>query len=414
MGKSIFKFKTSPISNSEIYTGRIVLITALIVLLSGLSGRAQNTDNSKPATSNTRGALYPQITKDLRVVFQIKAPYAKKVQIQIPTPPNDVKTYDMVRDNQGVWTLTTDPQVPGFHYYSLYIDSVSVADPASMSFFGNNRMASAVEISEAGVDFYLPKNVPQGQIRINWYYSNVTGKWRQQYIYLPPDYDKKVNERYPVLYLQHGGGEDEGGWTIQGKANFIMDNLIADGKAKPMIIVMDCGYAIRAIESEPLTQTDGRSAMSAFSAYEDVMIKEIIPRIDATYRTITDRDHRAMAGLSMGGMQTIQITFGNLDKFAYIGGFSGAGRFGSTGLDIKNDYNGLLSDSTAFNKKVKLLWIGIGTDEAVNMYKSVNGFHMALLKAGIKHVYYESPGTAHEWLTWRRCLNEFAPLLFKK
>ena len=154
--------------------------------------------------------------------------------------------------------------------------------------------------------------------------------------------------------------------------------------------------------------------MSAFSAYEDVMIKEIIPRIDATYRTIPDRDHRAMAGLSMGGMQTIQITFGNLDKFAYISGFSGAGRFGSTGLDIKNDYNGLLSDSIAFNKNVKLLWIGIGTDEAVNIYKSVYGFHMALLKPGIKHVYYESPGTAHERLTWRRCLNEFAPLLFKK
>lgn len=371
--------------------------------------------NSQPASSNVRGGQYPRVTSDLRAVFQIKAPKAQKVQIQIPTSPNVVRTYDMVRDAQGVWTVTTDPQVPGFHYYTLFIDSVAVADPASMSFYGNNRMASGIEIPEAGVDFYTVKNVPHGDVRSRWYYSKVTETWRRCYVYCPPYYNNNLKKKYPVFYLQHGGGENEGGWVIQGRVDIILDNLISEGKTVPMIIVMDQGYAVKPgapVQTAPAAP--GASQQSAGpTAFEEVMIKDLITFIDATFRTYPDRDHRAMAGLSMGGGQTLQITTRNLDKFAYIGGFSGAARI-TTDTDLKTVYNGVFADAAAFNNKIKLLWIGIGTTEAVNMYAGVNGFHLALLKAGINHVYYESPGTAHEWLTWRRDLYQFAPLLFKK
>ena len=359
--------------------------------------------DSKPASSNVRGAEYPRVTDDLKAIFRIKAPEAQKVQIQLG------KIYDMVKDDKGIWSVTTDPQIPGFHYYFLLIDGVQVSDPASESYFGWGRMASGIEIPEKDVDFYSIKDVPHGDLRSKWYLSNVTGKWRRAVIYCPPGYDTSIKEKYPVLYLQHGSGEDERGWGIQGKADIIMDNLIAEGKARPMLIVMDQGYA----EKEGVTPVGaGARPSQGPSAFEEVIINDLIPFIDKTFRTYSDRDNRAMAGLSMGGGQAIRITFANLDKFAYIGGFSGSGRVGPEGLDVKNDYSGVLADSALFNKKVKLLWIGIGTAEPENMYKGVNGFHQALLKAGIKHVYYESPGTDHEWLTWRRDLYDFAPRLF--
>jgi enterochelin esterase-like enzyme len=385
---------------------------SLIFLTAGFCiGQAvQPPADSKPATSNVRGAEYPRVTSDLRAIFRIKAPDARIVQIMLD------KKWDMVKDDQGVWTVTTDPLVVGFHYYFLLIDGVQVSDPSSESYFGWGKMSSGIEIPETNVDYYTVKNVPHGDIRSKWYFSNTTGKWRRTIVYCPPGYDNNIKEKYPVLYLQHGSGEDERGWGIQGKADIIMDNLIAESKAKPMLIVMDQGYADRPGQVPEQRNVAGAAAArppQGPSAFEEVVIKDLIPFIDATFRTISDRDHRAMAGLSMGGMQTIQITFSNPDKFAYIAGFSGAGRFSGAGLDVKNDYKGVLEDSTAFNKKVKLLWIGIGTAEPENMYKAVNGFHLALTKAGIKHAYYESPGTAHEWLTWRRDLHEFAPLLFK-
>ncbi|MFO0954888.1 MAG: alpha/beta hydrolase-fold protein, partial [Isosphaeraceae bacterium] len=229
--------------------------------------------------------------------------------------------------------------------------------------------------------------------------------------------------RYPVLYLQHGGGEDETGWPRQGRMSFILDNLIASKKARPMLVVMEQGYARR--PGDPATPTaPPRPAQPGqnppprpdfsrmFGAFEEVVIKDLIPMIDATYRTLPDRENRAMAGLSMGGMQTFQITLKNLDKFAYIGGFSGAGGGFGGPIDLKTAHGGVMADADAFNQKVKLLWLGIGTTEPQRMYESVKNYHEALESAGIKHVYYESPGTSHEWLTWRRCLNEFAPLLF--
>jgi enterochelin esterase-like enzyme len=399
----------------------------LIPLLTGFArGSADEPVAGTPATTNVRGAEYPRVLPDLRVVFRAKAPDAQKVEFQLG------KRYPAVKGEDGHWTATTDPQVPGFHYYWLVIDGVQVNDPASESFYGTGKQSSGIEIPESGVDYSSPKNVPHGEIRERTYFSKTTDAWRRIFVYTPPDYDTNRDARYPVLYLQHGGGEDERGWPVQGRVGFIMDNLIAEKKAKPMLVVMEQGYARKpgepAVPTRPPAApatTPGQPPAPApapiprdfsrmFAAFEEVMIADLIPMIDSTYRTLPDRDHRAMAGLSMGGMQTFLITLNHLDTFAYLGGFSGAGGgFGGGTFDPKTAHNGVMSDADAFNKKVRLVWLGIGTAEAKRMYDGVKGYHEALEKAGIKHVYYESPGTAHEWLTWRRSLHEFAPLLFQ-
>jgi enterochelin esterase-like enzyme len=366
--------------------------------------------DSIPAPSNIRGAEYPRIHADRRVTFRIKAPDAQKIEFGFfPS-----KRYPAQKDKDGFWTVTTDPLVPGFHYYRLFIDGVEVNDPASETFYGTGKETSGIEIPEKGVDFYLPKDVPHGEIRERWYHSKTTQQWRRIFVYTPPGYDSNREARYPVLYLQHGGGEDERAWPNQGRVGFILDNLIAERKAKPMIVVMEQGYARRPGEATPSPARPGapRDFSRLLAAFEELMVKDLIPMIDATYRTIPDRENRAMAGLSMGGMQTFQITLKHLDLFVYLGGFSGAGGgFGGAPFDPKTAHNGVMADAGAFNKKVRLLWLGIGTAEG-RMYDSVKNYHEVLEKAGIKHVYYESPGTAHEWLTWRRCLHEFAPLLF--
>ena len=366
--------------------------------------------DSAPAASDIPGQEYPRIDADLRITFRIKAPDAQKVEFHFLGG----KSYPAQKGDDGVWTGTTDPVVPGFHYYALVIDGVQVNDPGSETFYGGGKEMSGIEVPEKGVDYYLPKDVPHGEVRERWYRSDMTKDWRRAFVYTPPGYDTDRNTRYPVLYLQHGAGEDERGWSNQGHMAFIMDNLIAEKKAKPMIVVMEKGYARKAGEAPPAPPQPGapRDFSKAFSAFEEVMVKDLIPMIDATYRTISDREHRAMAGLSMGGGQTFQITLDHLDLFAYIGGFSGAGGgFGGAPVDVKTAHNGVMADADDFNKKVHLVWIGVGTAES-RMYDGIKGYHEALDKAGIKNVFYESPGTAHEWLTWRRCLHEFAPLLF--
>lgn len=361
-------------------------------------------DGGTPASTNIPGQKYPMILSDNRVVFRVKAPTANKLQIDLG------KKYDMVKDTGGYWMVTTDPIGEGFHYYSLIADGIALCDPASQSYYGMGRMASGIDIPDADMEYYQPKDVPHGQVRSVNYYSNITKAWRRAFVYTPPDYDIQPPKRYPVMYLQHGGGEDETGWPNQGKMDFILDNLIAEGKAIPMIVVMERGYA--SDPSRPLpTGTDMASRMAA-NIFPEVLVREVIPMIDAKFRTLTDRNSRGMAGLSMGGFQTFQTTMTNLDKFAYIGGFSGAG-FRAPGANITDMYNGVWKDATAFNNKVKLMYLSIGTKEPERMYQNVNSFHTELEKAGIKHVYYESPNTSHEWQTWRRSLKQFASLLFK-
>jgi enterochelin esterase-like enzyme len=366
-------------------------------------------DDSQPAATNVRGAAYPRIHADLRVTFNFKASDAKKVQLQPGGDDNGLGKgpIDMTRGQDGTWTVTTPPAVPGFHYYWFLVDGVIVNDPGSDTFFGYGRESGGVDVPEKGVDFYAARDVPHGDVRMHWYYARTTAAWRRAYVYTPPDYDRNAQARFPVLYLQHGSGEDERGWSSQGRANFILDNLIAERKAAPMIVVMEQGYATRPGGS-PTPAAGGRGG-GQNTAFEEVVIDDLIPAIDATYRTMPDRDHRAMAGLSMGGGQALQIALTHLDKFAWIGSFSSPLR---AGMDLKTAYNGAFADAAAFSKKVRLLWFGAGTAEE-RMHQPAMEMHQALEKAGIRNVFYESPGTAHEWQTWRRDLHEFAPLLFK-
>jgi len=356
---------------------------------------AQFAEDSQPASSNVRGAQYPRVHADLRVTFRLKAPEARKVQLHPAGDGLGKRDLDMVKSEDGFWTVTTPPAVPGFHYYWFLVDGAIVNDPGSETYFGWARQTSGVEIPEKDVDFYLPKDVPHGDLRARWYFSKITKSWRRAYVYTPPDYDRSTRVRYPVLYLQQGAGEDERGWSTQGYANFILDNLLAERKAKPMIVVMDCGYA-----SKP-------GAATQSNAFEEVVMEDLIPAIDAGYRTLSDRNHRAIAGLSMGAGQALQIGLLHLDKFSYIGAFSG----GHRNFDVKTSYNGVFTDATAFHKKVRLLWIGAGTEEP--QHKAALTVRQALNEAGIKSVFYESQGTAHEWQTWRRHLYEFVPALFK-
>jgi para-nitrobenzyl esterase len=367
--------------------------------------RASAVEDAKPAATNVMGATYPRILADHSASFQIKAPAAKSMDVDITG-----KKFPMTRGDDGVWSATTPPLVEGFHYYALDADGVRMNDPGSHTFFGTSMDASGIEIPEDGVSYSLAKDVPHGDVRIRTYHSKVTGQWRRCFVYTPPEYDANTSARYPVLYLQHGSGEDETGWIFQGHANLILDNLIAEKKAVPMMIVMDNGYASK--PSGPFGPAP--SAGGGNSAFDDVMINDVIPMIDSTFRTIPDREHRAVAGLSMGANQALHLGTGHLDTFAYLAGFSGTmnGLSGDP-LDPATAFGGIFKDGAAFNQNVKLLWLGMGTEEPAFFHKSIGTFRTMLDNAGIKYVYFSSPGTAHEWLTWRRDLNDFAPRLFQ-
>lgn len=393
-------------------------IPLMFLLFVGSFCFAQQANDFQPATTNVWGAEYPRVDTAGRVQIRVKAPDATKVRLNFWSGPK----VDMEKTSDGYWTVTTTPLVPGLHYYTLIIDGAEVSDTNSHAFFGGGKDASAVEVPELGSTYYLPQDVPHGQVREVWYFSKVTGTWRHALVYTPPEYDRQINMRYPVLYLQHGGGEDETGWVRQGHANFIIDNLIASRDCKPMIVVMAYGYARRAgqappdLTGKPFGSPEMLKAMQEMSAaFEDDVTQALIPYIDSTFRTMADRDHRAMAGLSMGGMQTFQVTLDHLDLFSYIGGFSGAGGMlvlGDRKLDRQTDYNGVFADPAAFAKKVHLLWLGVGTAEPERMRAGLLRLHNSLTEANIQHIFYESPGTDHEWQTWRRDLKDFAPRLF--
>ena len=346
------------------------------------------------ATTTVPGNNFPKIDSQRRAYFRVVAPEADKVVLDICN-----KKYDMESDGRGAWFATTDPLVVGFHYYFLNIGGVNFIDPSTETFFGCNHEAGGIEIPEGPEgDYYRPQaGVAHGQVRSIYYYSNSSSQWRHAMVYTPAEYEKG-KKRYPVLYLQHGMGEDETGWSKQGHMQHIMDNAIASGKAVPMIVVMESGD-IKA----PFGR--GQSFESYGASFYPVLLNDLIPYIDNNFRTKSDREHRAMAGLSWGGHQTFDVVLNNIDKFAYMGTFSGA----IFGLDVKTAYNGIFSRADEFNKNIHYLFMSCGSEENFGTEAMVKN----LKELGINAHFYESKGTAHEWLTWRRGLNEFIPHLFK-
>ena len=356
-----------------------------------------------PSSLNVEGKEYPKVNPDRSVTFQFRAPSANAVSVSVG------KDYPMEKDEHGLWSVTTDPLVEGFHYYSLKTGGLSFTDPNSNVFYGTGRDCSAVEVpeDEASADFYTPKRgVPQGAVRSVKFYSEACGEYRRMLVYTPAEYDSQPKKRYPVLYLQHGGGEDETGWIFQGHADIILDNMIAEGKAEPMIIVMNSGYARHPGSDD------------SFDAFEEMMTKEVIPFVDKRFRTIADRDHRAVAGLSWGAKQAYDLGLGYPDLFSYVSGFSGIiviGEFNHSNPGFRDPeklraaYNGIFSDPASFNARYHYMFLCNGEAEG----NHIRDMHQILLDAGIQNDFYQSPGTAHEWLTWRRCLYQFAGKLFK-
>jgi enterochelin esterase-like enzyme len=414
-----------------------LLALALIPLLAAVPAKGQpagqpggqvteppqtnSVDDFKPSSLNQPRKQYPQVNSERRVRASLRAPGATNVLLDIGG-----KRYPLTQKEDGTWIGDSAPQDEGFHYYQIWVDSAQVPDPGSLYFYGASRWGSGVEIPAHDQDFYALKNVPHGQLRETPFYSKSADTVLRCFVYTPPDYEKDSSKRYPVLYLQHGGGEDETGWGSQGFTGRIMDNLIAAGKARPFIIVMANSYvpgasvgrgtgptAERGSASSTNTPAAGAGARGRgafdFSAFERMLVNDLIPYIDANFRTLTGQPNRAMAGLSMGGMQTRGIALAHLDKFSHIGVFSG-------GSISTND----ITDMAAFKEKVKLVFVGYGSRELANRGGGRGAFGgdpkantEALKAAGVNSVFYVSPDTAHEWQSWRRSLHEFAPLVFK-
>jgi len=394
----------------------LMVMTGSVTCLaqSGQASNVFNADTAHVSPYNLSGAQYPRIEADSRVTFRFAAPDAQKVQVSIANV-----AFDMVKGPDGVWSYTSEPQDKGFHNYWMVVDGAIVIDPATDAFIGYGRMCNGFEVPDPDGGFYQLKDVPHGDVLIKNYYSKVAQSWRHIFVYTPPEYDRNLTARYPVLYLQHGGGEDERVWIEMGRTNLILDNLIAEGKIKPFIVVMETSAvgpqfprpAARPAAAPVPGQQPAAQAPAApgaatppapqrfrfsFDQYADLMINDMIPWVDKNFRTLPDQQHRAMSGLSMGAMCTKAVTLAHLDVFSHIGLFSG----------------GMIApDEITDKSKVKLVFMSYGSRERGS--DGVKAAADALNQAGIKSASYVSPLTAHEWQSWRRSLYEFAPLLFK-
>jgi len=379
---------------------------ALLLVCSGSLCLAQTEQSAikedfNPSTLNQPGQQYPQVNSQGYARFRIVAPKAQSVSVSLGLGGRGGTVLTRAADSTWVGT-TAGPLDKGFHYYHLSIDGGTFNDPGTLNFYGSIRWESGIEIPAPDEDFYALKDVPHGKVQQILFPSKSTSTSRRAFVYTPPDYDKDQTKRYPVLYLQHGWGEDETAWSNQGHANLIMDNLIAESKIKPFLIVMTYG----------MTNEVRIGGLRDFKIgpFQTVLVDELIPYIDANFRTLSDQPHRAMAGLSMGGMETKTITTTNLDKFSHIGLFSG----GTFSMDDVNKTPG-------FKDKVKLAFVSFGSRELggnrpgrPSMFGGDPRANADSLKqAGINSVFYVSPETAHEFLSWRRALREFTPLLFK-
>ncbi len=348
------------------------------------------TDDFQPSTLNQPGQQYPQVNSQRYARFRITAPDAQNVRVSLGGLQRG--GFALTKGEDGVWTgVTQKPLDEGFHYYHLTVDGGTFNDPGTLHFYGSTRWESGIEIPAHDRDFYALKDVPHGSVQQILFASKSTDSIRRAFVYTPPAYDQDSSKRFPVLYLQHGWGEDETAWSNQGHANLIMDNLIAEGKTQPFIIVMTYG----------MTNEIRFGGLRNFKidAFETVLVDELIPYVDTHFRTLSDQPNRAMAGLSMGGMETKMITLRNLDKFSHIGLFSG-------GVITPQD----VDNTEGFRNQVKVVFCSCGSRENPDR---IQANHQALSQAGIENTAYVSPDTAHEFLTWRRSLSEFAPLLFR-
>ncbi len=360
-----------------------------------------------PASSNVPGAPYPRIDDEGRGLFQLKAPDAAAVQVNLPQG-----NYPLTKATDGVWSVTTPPLEPGFHYYAFRVDGALVFDPGSHAFFGASRHGSGIEVPEPGVDFYTRKDVPHGDLRAKWYFSTVTDSWRRLFVYTPPGYDAQPDQRYPVLYLQHGGGEDETGWANQGRTDVILDNLIAAGRARPMLVVIANGSLPR----EPgVTALYSRAGVTGFARE---LLENIVPFVEANFRVRADARHRALAGLSMGGGQSFFVGLANTDTFSAVGAFS-TGLFGGirppggaepAPFDAEAAVPGLLSAPQSFNDALDLFYLSVGEqDPRIDATRNIVADFRA---RGLEVEFASFPG-GHEWQVWRKSLHDFVPRLFR-
>ncbi|TKB96905.1 alpha/beta hydrolase-fold protein [Pedobacter cryophilus] len=377
-----------------IWKNSLYLFSQLIFKPVDQSTFSKYTVAGAPAATNIRNSKYPQILPDNRVIFSVKAPNAKQVQVDL------VKKYDMVKGEDGNWMATTDSVGEGFHYYSILIDGVPLVDPSSDTFYGMGRMASGIEIPFAGGGYYALKNVPHGETRIKKYYSKITRSWREVYVYTPPGYESNLNEKYPVLYILHGGGEDQTGWAKQGKTDIILDNLIAEKKASPMLVVMpDANIGGSAFNE------------SGLKMFESELKEVILPMIEKDFRVKTDANSRALAGLSMGGMHTLYTGVKNTDMFNYLGVFS-SGWVSQRQDEVANvQYEFMKNNTQKINTNLKQFWISMGGKEDI-AYNNCQIMLGKLKTLNINYKYSEYAG-GHTWPVWRNNLYNFAPLLFR-
>jgi len=373
---------------------------------------APSADGWVRAQTTGPGAEYPQVHPDGLVRFQLELATAGDVRVCPGGAPDSglgAGPLPMTRTDDGVWTVTVGPVPPGLYYYWLEVDGTPVNDPGSRCYTGHGRAVSAIEVPGPAdaTAWYQLADVPHGDVRTRRHHT--TGEhagWRRSVIYTPPGYDEQPQRRYPVLYLQHGAGEDETGWVDQGRADLILDNLIAAGAAEPMIVVMTDGYAWPRLRRLARSPQRSRTIVDAF---EHVLLHDLVPLVDSAYRTVPDAQHRALAGLSMGGRQALDIGLSNTEHFGWVGAFSPPP---IEDLDPATSFRGALADPAGLDAALRLLWVGCGTGEA-RFVEWRDRLHGLLADLGVEHEVFSSEGTAHEWPTWRACLHAFAPLLFR-
>jgi enterochelin esterase-like enzyme len=368
----------------------ILFVTALT---SGIALAQTNqpaiVEDFKPSVLNQPGQEYPQINSQRYASFRIKAPQADSIRVSLGLGGRGGTR--LTKSADGFFTGTTaGPMDEGFHYYHLTVDGGTFNDPGTLNYYGSTRWESGIEIPAHDQDFYALKNVPHGHVQQVLFPSKSTNTSRRAFVYTPPGYEKNTKTKYPVLYLQHGWGEDETAWSIQGRANLIMDNLIAEGKIKPFIIVMTYGMT-----NDIRPGTSGGLRNFNINPFQTVLLDELIPYIDVNFRTLANPANRAMGGLSMGGFETHTITLNKPDVFSYYALMSG-GIY--TAAEIKDKF------------KAKLIFLSCGSKENPDRVRKAA---TDLKAAGFNAVSYVSEGTAHEFQTWRRSLKELAPLLFK-